>query len=141
MPRPPDRLYVAVKAAVWKRDRLLLVREGAPEAGHYDLPGGRLDAGESLESGLRRELREELGVEIKEWSGLPIKTWATVSRDGTGVVALLYRVTLASEEFTHAPGDEVTAAQWLTLEELLRAQGAIHKPFVLEYFREALANP
>ncbi len=45
--------------------RLLLVRRGAdPGRGRWDLPGGFLDEGEDPEVGARREIREELGVEL-----------------------------------------------------------------------------
>lgn len=42
------------------------VRKNDPGRGMLDLPGGFVDAGESAEEGARREIREELGVEIHE---------------------------------------------------------------------------
>lgn len=44
---------------------LLTRRAGAPFAGWWDVPGGFLELGEHPEDGLRREMREELGVEIE----------------------------------------------------------------------------
>lgn len=51
---------IVVKA----RTVLLLRRAHPPKRGYLDIPGGFLDAGESLEAGARRELREETGLSV-----------------------------------------------------------------------------
>ncbi|MBN1578332.1 MAG: NUDIX domain-containing protein [Chitinispirillaceae bacterium] len=43
---------------------LLTVRAHKPKAGTYDLPGGFVDYNESIEDALRREIREELGIDV-----------------------------------------------------------------------------
>lgn len=67
-----DRVVV-VAGAVYHRGRLLAARRSAPEelAGRWELPGGKLEAGESPEQGLVRELREELGVETEPLERIP----------------------------------------------------------------------
>jgi 8-oxo-dGTP diphosphatase len=46
--------------------RLLLIRRlRQPEAGAWGLPGGKIDFGERAEDTARREIREELGIEIE----------------------------------------------------------------------------
>ena len=63
-------LYLNVAAAVAAlitddRERLLIVvRAEEPKKGAWDLPGGFADPGESAEEAVRREVYEELGVEL-----------------------------------------------------------------------------
>ena len=63
-------LYLNTAAAVAalitdKQGRLLVVvRAKEPQKGTWDLPGGFADPGESAEEAVRREVREELGLEI-----------------------------------------------------------------------------
>lgn len=64
----PDRKAVEVAVGVLVRDDgafLLTSRpEGKAYAGYWEFPGGKLEAGETVEQALRRELQEEIGITI-----------------------------------------------------------------------------
>jgi len=60
------RPEVAVGAVVRRDGQLLLVRRGRqPEVGKWSLPGGRVEAGETLSQALEREVSEETGLEVR----------------------------------------------------------------------------
>ena len=63
--RPP--VAVAVGVLLLDDGSFLLADRpaGKPYAGYWEFPGGKIEPGESLEQALRRELREELGIEIE----------------------------------------------------------------------------
>ncbi len=58
---------LVVTAAVVQRDRRFLVtrrQDGVHLEGYWEFPGGKLEPGESHADGLRREMREELAVDV-----------------------------------------------------------------------------
>lgn len=64
-PDQPQRPQLAVSAAIFRDDRVLLVRRArSPGKGFYSLPGGRVEFGESLHAALHREVDEETGLKI-----------------------------------------------------------------------------
>lgn len=61
----PQTPLVGVGAVVVDADRVLLVRRGSePLKGHWTLPGGLLEVGESLAEGVAREVKEETGLVV-----------------------------------------------------------------------------
>lgn len=67
-PRPADRpvVDVAVGVLIAPDGAFLLTTRppGKVYAGYWEFPGGKLEAGETVEQALRRELQEEIGLTI-----------------------------------------------------------------------------
>jgi ADP-ribose pyrophosphatase YjhB (NUDIX family) len=61
----PDRPFLAASAAVIRDGKVLIVRRARPPArGVYTLPGGVVEAGETLADAAKREVWEETGLDI-----------------------------------------------------------------------------
>jgi len=61
----PAHPQLAVSAAIFRQDKVLLVRRArSPAKGFYSLPGGRVEFGESLHQALAREIDEETALTI-----------------------------------------------------------------------------
>lgn len=86
------RMVLVVACALVDADgRVLLAQrpEGKALAGLWEFPGGKLEAGERPETGLIRELREELGIETREACLAPL-TFASHAYDDFHLLMPLY---------------------------------------------------
>ena len=65
-PVQPSHPQLAVSAAIFRDDDILLVRRArSPAKGFYSLPGGRVEFGETLHAALHREVDEETALQIQ----------------------------------------------------------------------------
>ncbi len=84
-------------------------------AGFWELPGGKIDPGETAEAALTREMGEELGVEVA--SAQPL-TFSAYRYPEKSVLLLLYEVTLTPD----SPAPQALAAsdlKFCTAEEIV----------------------
>ncbi|GEM_PF-858839 len=112
-------LQVGVKAILKNTDgKYLLVKrsdEKYPEIGaKWDIPGGRIEKGSSLMENLKREIKEEVGLELKETPKLIFAQ--DIIRPDKHVVRLTYSGVIEGGPILDKT--EHTEFKWFTLEEL-----------------------
>jgi 8-oxo-dGTP diphosphatase len=116
----PDRPVLAVSAAILRDGHVLVVRRARPPAqGLYTLPGGAVEAGETLIETLIREVREELGMTIEPIALAGYRE--AIIRDDVKRVARHYVIlAFAARWIAGEPvlGDEIAEARWLRPSEL-----------------------
>jgi 8-oxo-dGTP diphosphatase len=85
----PDRPLVGVGAVIVNATHVVLIRRRfEPLAGEWSLPGGVVEAGETLESCVVREMREETGLDVE--IGPVIEVFDRITRDDEGRVRYHY---------------------------------------------------
>jgi ADP-ribose pyrophosphatase YjhB (NUDIX family) len=116
----PRRPFVGVGAVVWDGQRVLLARRGQPPAqGLWSLPGGLVEVGERVEEAVRREVREECGIEVEV--GPLVGLFEPIVTDEDGRVRYHYVVVDFLTFYTSGTaqaGDDATDLAWVTPAEL-----------------------
>lgn len=116
----PTHPYLAVSAAIIRDGKVLAVRRARkPALAHYTLPGGGVETGETLHEAVRREVREETGLDI-EPVALAGHREAIVP-DAQGAVKHHFVILCFASRLTGGDlklNDELDDARWLRPAEL-----------------------
>lgn len=106
---------VGCGAAILRDRRLLLVKRlKAPEAGHWSLPGGKVDFGERVADAVKREIAEELGVEIELTR--PLGFIEMIGLDGQHWVSPIYEAAITAGAPVNREPDKHEAIVWADLD-------------------------
>jgi len=112
---------IATKSFIIREDKLLILYKAEEEAikdpdpsRRMDTPGGRLEFGESPESSLLREVKEESGLTVNIL--FPLDVWHYV-HENFQLVGIDYLCEWIGGEV--ALGEEHESFEWLTLDEIL----------------------
>lgn len=88
-----------------KGEILLVKRKYPPKKGLWDLPGGFIELGETLEESVKREIKEELGIEIKNFQYLGSYTGNYLYRDiNYQTLCFVFKGNITDQKIS--PGDD-----------------------------------
>jgi 8-oxo-dGTP diphosphatase len=119
------KIFFSVKTLIIKNNTFLAVYNLKDGRKLWDLPGGRMEFGETAEETLKREIFEELNIEIK-----PIKvidTWNYMHNDKCQITGIIY----FSEMMTDAIylSDEHEGYEWIGFKQI---EEIFSRDFLLE---------
>jgi NAD+ diphosphatase len=106
------RLSPAMMALVWREGEVLLARSPHYAAGMYSALAGFVEAGESLEDCVEREIAEEVGVRVTDLRYYGSQSWPFPHS-----LMVAYTARWAGGEIVPQPG-EIEDAQWFGLDTL-----------------------
>ncbi len=113
------RISPAIMALVHREGRLLLARSPHFPHGFYSVLAGFVDPGETLEACLRREVREEVGLEVDD-----IRYFASQPWPFPHSLMVAFTCEHAAGEIT-VDGKEIVAADWFAPGNLPKRPGPI----------------
>jgi 8-oxo-dGTP diphosphatase len=118
----PARPVVGIGVAVLRPGAVLLVRRGnPPNAGHWSLPGGAQELGETARDAARRELLEEAGLTV---GALELAAQVdSIHHDPDGRVRYHYTIIDFAARWTEGEpraGGDVTEVAWAPFGDLDR---------------------
>ncbi len=115
----PTQPVVGVGAIVLRGGKILLEQRGnEPALGQWTIPGGVVELGESLENAVRRETKEETGLEVQSEEFIDIVD--QVHFDGAGKIEYHYVIVDFVVETKGEPkaASDAKALRWVDLSEV-----------------------
>ncbi len=135
------KLFVATKAFVRFGDKILIVKESSQyqdgaNLGKFDVPGGRIRAGQRFDESLKREVKEETGLDIEIGEPFFVDEWRPVVRgEQWQIVGVYFECLAKSEEVVLSQDHE--EFRWInpeeyTKHELIRGVDVVFKHYLVK---------
>ena len=116
----PARPVVGVGGVIVRGRRALIIKRAhEPRRGEWSIPGGTVEVGERLTDAVRRELREETGLEVRV--GRVLEMFDRIHHDADGRVRYHFVIVdylCEAPEGDAVAGTDAEAIAWVTADEL-----------------------
>ncbi|MBF8757044.1 NUDIX hydrolase [Pseudomonas guariconensis] len=132
-------IRIAAALLIDPQGRTLLVRKRGTQA--FMQPGGKIDAGESPQAALVRELHEELGLRLDPEQAVYLGQFSAPAANEPGfeVQAQLFRVDSASAV---VPAAEIEEVVWLSADQVTDLELApLTRDLILPLYRQVVSAP
>ena len=120
----PECPLIGVAGVVIHRGRVLLIkRKRQPLKGEWSIPGGLVKLGEELPAAVRRELREETGLDVEPLEALEV--FDRIMRGGRDGSRVRYHFVIVDyacrwKRGRPTPASDVREARWVRREDLAK---------------------
>lgn len=117
-----DKKHIVAITALIKNkagDKFLIVKRHKNEIafpGKWAFPGGKVEKGQNILETLKKEIMEEVGLEIEDFKKF-LKDYTFIRPDGHNVVGFCFEVITKTEDVTIS--EDFEDFKWITPEELL----------------------
>ncbi len=104
---------VSVKSLFFNEEnKLMMIQE---DTGLWELPGGRIQKGENFIECLKREVKEETGLECELLEQQPSIIYPAIDKEGRGRIMVFFKVKFGSLDFK--PSNECVDIKFFSLDE------------------------
>jgi 8-oxo-dGTP diphosphatase len=136
------RQRIACKALIQHGSEILILREAksykdGTNVGRYHLPGGRIEPGEHFMDGLKREVKEETGLEITVEKPLYVGEWRPVIRGEENQIIAIFFICRAKNK-TITLSEEHDEYRWIDPRsydeiDLMKPEDKVIEAYIAEY--------
>ncbi len=130
---------ISVRGLLKANGKILFLRRASGNPlyiGQFELPGGKVEFGESPELALRREIGEEIGVEAGAMQILKIVSWMDDAERDTQHIVIAYLTSLDHDDARLALSDEHDKFIWVKLSDIQQEKINTLSRIVLDGERE-----
>ena len=120
----------AVRCYLIKNNKIVVIKykKGNRKEGYYDIPGGKIEEGESPKQTVIREMKEETGINIKNLKYKGIMTIEYPDRK------FIFDTFISNEYEGEPQAFEESTAEWIETKELLQKEKILSNIMILDRF-------